>query len=59
MLPPHAGPLKATTDATVVGSAFLGWMKVIPWPEFAAAAALIYTVLRIAELIVGWFRKRG
>ena len=58
MLIPLSEPAKATSDATVVTGALLGWLKVIPWPELAAFAAFVYTALRIVELVIGWLKRK-
>lgn len=64
-LPPHPVHLIPLSDtaktkvdvATVVGTV-LGFFKAIPWPEIAAFAAFIYTVLRIIELVWSWVKKK-
>jgi hypothetical protein len=48
---------KAAADTVVIPTSILAWFKAITIPEAAAVAALVYTLLRIAELLVGWFRK--
>lgn len=55
-LPPQT--LKAAGDSVAIPTAILAWMKAITIPDLAALAALVYTVLRIAELMYGWFKKR-
>lgn len=55
---PLSDAIKTKTDVAAVSTAFAAWFKAIPWPELAACAALIYTSLRIAEMVYGWFRKR-
>jgi hypothetical protein len=49
---------KTPVDVAVVGSSILGYFKAIPWPELAACAALIYTLLRIAELLWAWRKEK-
>jgi hypothetical protein len=56
-LPPQE-QLKAAADTVAVPTAVLAWLKAIPIPDLAAFAALVYTVLRIAELVHSWFKKR-
>jgi hypothetical protein len=46
--------VKAKVDVVAVPTTLLGYFQSIPWPELAAAAACLYTLLRIAELIFGW-----
>jgi hypothetical protein len=50
--------LKALGDTVAIPTAVLAWLKAITIPELAAFAALVYTVLRIGELLYGWFKKR-
>lgn len=49
---------KAAGDGIAIPTAFLVWAKAITIPDLAAAAALVYTLLRIAELLHGWLKKR-
>lgn len=55
MSTPH---LKALGDSVAIPTAFLAWLKAIPFSEVAAALAGLYTLLRIGELVYGWFKKR-
>jgi len=48
---------KGRCDIAAVTTAGLSFFKAIPWPELAAAAAFFYTVLRIVEVVIGWFKK--
>jgi hypothetical protein len=50
--------LKAKIDVCAVGTAGLAFFKAIPWPELAACAAFVYTVLRTVEFLVAWFKGR-
>lgn len=50
---------KTKVDVGVTGGALLGYFKAIPWPEIAAALACVYTVLRIIEVVYGWWKKRA
>ena len=45
---------KAGGDAAAITIAGLAWLKVVP--DIAALAALVYTLMRIGELVVKWFR---
>lgn len=58
MLIPMSDAAKTKTDVVVGSGALLGYFKAIPWPEIAAALACIYTLLRIGELVWGWWKKR-
>ncbi len=58
MLIPLSDSAKVKTDAVTVIGTFLGYFNAIPWANLAAAAAFIYTGLRIAEILYGWFKKR-
>lgn len=58
MIVPVSDAVKTKVDVGVGSATFLGYFKAIPWPELAAAAALLYTVLRIIELVWGWMRKK-
>lgn len=55
---PLSSDTKIVADAVAVPSAFLGYLKAIPWPEVAAFLACIWTALRIAEMLYGWWNKR-
>lgn len=46
--------VKQTADAVTIPTAFLAWLKLIPFSEIAAGLAAFYTILRIYE----WFTKR-
>lgn len=50
--------VKAVADTVAVPTAVLAWLKAITIPDAAALAALIYTLLRIGELVHSWFKKR-
>lgn len=45
-------------DGAAVGTAFLAYFKVIPWPELAACAAFIYTILRTVQFVVDWIKRK-
>jgi hypothetical protein len=55
---PVSDAVNTKVDVGVGSATFLGYFKAIPWPELAAAAALIYTLLRITELVWGWIKKK-
>ena len=55
---PLSDPAKAKADVISIGTVVGAWFKAIPWPEIAACLAAIYTLLRIIELAVGWFKKK-
>ena len=55
---PASDATKHKGDVVAIGSAVLAFFKLIPWPEFAAFLACVYTALRIAEVVWGWFRKK-
>ena len=57
-LTPHE-QVKAAVDAVAIPTAFLAWLKAISIPDAAALAALVYTVLRIGELVYSWSKKRS
>jgi hypothetical protein len=58
VLIPVSDAVKSKVDVGVGGSAVLGYFKAIPWPEIAAFLAVIYTALRIIELLWDrWHRK--
>lgn len=48
--------VKAGADVAAVGTAGISWLKLYPVHELAALAALIYTALRIGELLFKWLR---
>jgi hypothetical protein len=50
--------VKGAADTVAVPTAILAWVKAISIPDLAALAALVYTLLRIAEVLYGWFKKR-
>lgn len=50
--------LKAVGDSVAIPTAVLAWLKAITIPDLAALAALVYTVLRIAEVVYGWLKRR-
>lgn len=54
---PLSDDLKAKADVVAVPSALLGYFQAIPWPELAAFLACIWTFLRIAEMLWGWWLK--
>lgn len=54
---PIPPPAKLPTDVAVLGTSFLGWFQIIPWPSFAALLAGIYTALLIIEKVWGWCRR--
>jgi hypothetical protein len=56
-LPPQE-QLKAIGDSVAIPTAVLAWIKAITIPDAAALAALLYTLLRIGELLHGWLKKR-
>jgi hypothetical protein len=62
MPPSHLIPLsdaaKEKGDVAAIATAFFAFFKVIPWPEIAAFAACVYTLLRIGELVWSWVRKK-
>ena len=49
---------KAKGDVVAISTAALAYFNAIPWANLAAAAAFIYTLLRIIELVVGWLRPK-
>jgi hypothetical protein len=55
---PISDAAKTKGDVAAIGGAAAAFFKLIPWPELAACAAFIYTVLRIAEAVWSWFRKK-
>jgi hypothetical protein len=55
---PLSDAAKDKTDAGAIGTAVLAFFKVIPWPELAAFAAFVYTVLRIAEFVASWIKGK-
>jgi hypothetical protein len=58
VLIPVSDAIKTKLDVGVGGSVFLGYFKMIPWPEIAAFLAVVYTALRIVELVWDRFSKR-
>ena len=57
MLIPVSAAVKAKVDVVVVPTGLLAYFKMIPWPEIAAFLAVVYTGLRIGELL--WDRFKG
>lgn len=55
---PLSDAAKGKGDVVAVASAVAAFFKIIPWPEIAAFLAVVYTALRIAELVIGWLRKK-
>jgi hypothetical protein len=51
-------PIKLKCDVAAISTAGLAFFKVIPWPELAACAAFVYTLLRIAEFVVRWAKGK-
>ena len=49
--------LKAVGDSVAIPTAVLAWLKAISIPDLAALAALIYTALRITEVLHSWYKK--
>jgi len=45
-------------DWTAVGTAFLAFFKIIPWPEIAAFLAALYTFLRLMGMALKWWRSK-
>ena len=58
MLIPVSNELKTKCDLAAVGTAGLAFFKAIPWPELAACAAFLYTVLRIVEFLWAWVKGK-
>lgn len=58
MLIPIPAEAKAKVDVATVSGALLGYFNAIPWANLAAAAAFVYTLLRIVELGMDWWEKR-
>lgn len=58
MIIPLSDTAKDRADVGAVGTAMLAFFKAIPWPEIAAFAAFVYTLLRIIETIQSWLKKR-
>lgn len=56
LIPLSAGT-KQGLDVTALSGTALAYFKLIPWAELAACAALIYTVLRIIEMVWAWRKK--
>lgn len=55
---PLPDAVKTKVDVATAGSSLLGYFKAIPWPEIAAFLACVYTVLRIIEIAMAWWKKR-
>ncbi len=51
-------PLKTIGDVVVIPTAIFNWFIALNLPDLVALAALVYTVLRIFELLYGWFKGR-
>lgn len=51
-------PALNKVDGAAVGTAFLAYFKLIPWPELAACAAFVYTVLRTVQFLVDWIKRK-
>jgi hypothetical protein len=49
---------KSGADVVAVSTSALAYFKAIPWPELAACAAFLWTVLRIGEMVYGWWKKK-
>jgi hypothetical protein len=58
LLIPGSNEVKTKLDFAAVGTAGFAFFKAIPWPELAACAAFLYTVLRIVEFLWAWFKGR-
>lgn len=56
-MPPQE-QLKAVGDSVAIPTAVLAWINAITIPDAAALAALVYTLLRIGELLYSWLKKR-
>jgi hypothetical protein len=54
MIPQHFNKL----DGVAVGTAFLSFFKIIPWPEIAAFLAAVYTLCRLIGMVVRWWRGK-
>lgn len=59
MLIPVSNDVKTKVDVAAVSTAGLAFFKAIPWPELAACAAFVYTVLRIVEFLWAWIKGRS
>jgi hypothetical protein len=46
-------------DVWAVGTAFLSFFKLIPWPEIAAFLAALYTFFRLLGMAVKWLRGKN
>ena len=51
--------VKQAADAVTIPTAFLAWLKLIPFSEIAAALAAIYTALRIWEFVTKRRKRKG
>ena len=58
MLIPGSNEIKARVDVAAVGTAGLAWFKAIPWPEIAACLAALYTLVRLIEFLIAWWKGR-
>lgn len=58
MLIPLSDTAKTKVDVATITGVGLGYFNTIPWSSIAACAAFVYTALRIAELLYGWFKNR-
>ena len=58
MLIPLSDAAKTKGDFAAGATTALAFFKWIPWPELAACLAVVYTFLRICELLVGWCRRK-
>lgn len=56
---PIPDKFKAGADVVVVPPMVVAWFDWVTLPHLATLAGLIYTLLRIAELLYGWWKKRG
>jgi hypothetical protein len=56
---PLPDDMKLVVDAVTMPTAVLGFVGAIPWSTVAAILASLYTLLRIVELVYGWFKARG
>lgn len=55
---PLPDAVKDRVDFVAMPMTVIGYFKAIPWTEIAAALACLYTALRIAELVVRWWKRR-
>jgi hypothetical protein len=56
---PLSDAVKAKADVGVGGTAIVGYLGAIPWPEIAAFLSCVYLALRILETIVSWGKKKS